>query len=203
MNWLLNFSMTTPKTVKIKRSYHSESDPANESSRPFRFKQQAVKKWHLIAAYGLIWLAISAMFAVLYGAEITAETIARNIFPIRIAIVLGALISATLLSILLHLYFRKLKLLEERDRLIAEIRDDSAKIKILRGLLSVCSYCKKVRNSEGNWEQIEEYITNNSHAEFSHGVCPECMAKLDTEICSLHVAVPADKNKYAVAQSNG
>ncbi len=132
------------------------------------------KQWYLVAAYGLIWLASSAMVTVLYGADITAETIAQNIFPIRIAIVLGALISAALLSILLHLYFRKLKLLEERYRLLAEVRNDLAQVRTLRGLVSVCCHCKKVRNGKGYWEQIEAYVTRNSHAQFSHGLCPEC-----------------------------
>lgn len=151
------------------------------------------KRWYLVAAYSLIWLASSAMVTVLYSADITAETIARNIFPIRIAIILGALISAALLSILLHLYFRKLKLLEERDRLLAEVRNDLAQIRTLRGLVSVCAYCRKVRNGKGYWEQIEAYVANNSHAQFTHGVCPECMAMVETEICSLHGALPAVK----------
>src|ERR1035437_9185002 len=143
------------------------------------------KRWHLVAAYSVIWLASSAMVTMLYSADITAETIARNIFPIRIAIVLGALISAALLSILLHLYFHKLKLLEERDQLLAEVRNDLAQIKTLRGLVSVCCYCRKVRNGKGYWEPIEAYVANNSHAQFTHGVCPECMAMVETEICSL------------------
>lgn len=150
------------------------------------------KRWYSIAAYSSIWLASSAMVAVLYGANITAETITRNIFPIRIAIILGALISTVLFSTLLHLYFCKSKLLKERDRLVAKVRDDLAQIRTLRGLLPVCSYCKKVRNSEGCWEQIEAYVTNNSHVRFSHGICPECMAKLDTDICFLKDAMPAD-----------
>ena len=149
------------------------------------------KRWYLVAACSLIWLASFAMVAVLYGADITAETIAQNIFPIRMAIVLGALISAVLLSVLLHLYFHKLKLLEERDRLLAEVRNDLAQVRTLRGLVSVCSYCKKVHNGKGYWEQIEEYVTNNSHTRFSHGICPKCMAKLDTEIRSLKVVMPA------------
>lgn len=132
------------------------------------------KRWCLVAAYSLIWLASSAMVTVLYGANITAETIARNIIPIRMAIVLGALISAVLLSILLRLYFHKLKLLKERDRLIAEIRHNLAQVRTLRGLVTICSYCKKVRNGKSYWEQIEAYVTNNSHVQFSHGICPEC-----------------------------
>jgi hypothetical protein len=140
------------------------------------------KRRYLVAAYSLIWLASSAMVIVLYGTDITAETIAQNIFTIRVAIVLGTLTSAVLLSILLHLYFHKLKLLEERDRLLAKTRDDLAQVKTLRGLVSVCCYCKKVCNGKGCWEQIEAYVANNSHARFSHGICPECVAKLYAEI---------------------
>jgi MFS family permease len=46
--------------------------------------------------------------------------------------------------------------------------------KILRGLLPICSYCKKVRDDKGYWKQIEVYIAANSQADFSHGLCPEC-----------------------------
>ena len=44
----------------------------------------------------------------------------------------------------------------------------------LEGLLSVCSYCKRMRNSDGNWGSLERYIEQHSKAEFSHGVCPDC-----------------------------
>ena len=47
-------------------------------------------------------------------------------------------------------------------------------IKILQGLLPICSYCKKVRDDENNWQPIETFITARSGAEFSHGICPCC-----------------------------
>jgi phosphoserine phosphatase RsbU/P len=47
----------------------------------------------------------------------------------------------------------------------------------LQGLLSVCSYCKRIRNAEGGWGSLERYIEQRSKAEFSHGVCPECYQK--------------------------
>jgi hypothetical protein len=46
--------------------------------------------------------------------------------------------------------------------------------KVLRGLLPICSYCKKIRNDDGYWERMEIYITANSLAHFSHGICPGC-----------------------------
>jgi DNA-binding response OmpR family regulator len=44
----------------------------------------------------------------------------------------------------------------------------------LEGLLSVCSYCKRMRNDEGKWSSLERYVEQHSAAEFSHGVCPDC-----------------------------
>jgi GAF domain-containing protein len=47
-------------------------------------------------------------------------------------------------------------------------------VKALRGLLPICSYCKKVRNDGNYWEQIETYVSQHSEAQFSHGICPDC-----------------------------
>jgi len=55
-------------------------------------------------------------------------------------------------------------------------------VKQLRGLLPICASCKKIRNDEGYWEQIEEYIHTHSEAQFSHGICPECARRLYPEI---------------------
>jgi GAF domain-containing protein len=49
-----------------------------------------------------------------------------------------------------------------------------AEVKQLRGLLPICAYCKKIRNDENYWEQLESYITERSGAQFSHGICPDC-----------------------------
>ena len=47
-------------------------------------------------------------------------------------------------------------------------------MKYLEGFLQVCSHCKKVRDEQGNWQQMEAYIQNRSEAKFSHGLCPHC-----------------------------
>jgi hypothetical protein len=51
-------------------------------------------------------------------------------------------------------------------------------VRILRGLLSICAWCKKIRNDSGDWEQLEFYISSHSHAKFTHGICPECAGSL-------------------------
>ena len=67
---------------------------------------------------------------------------------------------------------------EEREKLIHELQEALANIKTLRGLLAICSHCKKIRDEKGYWNQIESYIQDHSGAEFTHGMCPECMKKL-------------------------
>jgi hypothetical protein len=55
-------------------------------------------------------------------------------------------------------------------------------IKVLRGLLPICSYCKKIRDDNGYWSNIEAYISSRSEVEFSHGICPECSKKLHSDL---------------------
>lgn len=63
------------------------------------------------------------------------------------------------------------------EELLARIRTH-IEVKILRGLLPICSNCKKVRDDKGFWKQIDEYIERHSHAVFSHGICPDCLQEL-------------------------
>jgi len=67
---------------------------------------------------------------------------------------------------------------EDRERLIVELKDALSKVRALRGMLPICSSCKKIRNDEGYWEQVETYIGDHSEAEFTHGICPDCSKKL-------------------------
>lgn len=58
----------------------------------------------------------------------------------------------------------------ERDNL----QDALEEINTLRGIIPICSYCKKIRDYEGYWKQLEEYISAHSEAKFSHGICDDC-----------------------------
>ena len=71
-------------------------------------------------------------------------------------------------------------------RLADHERELSRQVRVLEGLLSICAFCKSIRNESGKWETLESYISRRSEAEFSHGVCPSCGAAhypglLDTE----------------------
>lgn len=66
----------------------------------------------------------------------------------------------------------------EQARLITELQTALAQVKRLSGLLPICSSCKKIRNDQGYWEQVEVYIRDHSDVDFSHGICPDCYKKL-------------------------
>ncbi len=72
---------------------------------------------------------------------------------------------------------RIIKAERERDRLIVELQQAMATIKTLSGLLPICSFCKKIRDDDGYWTQLEDYLHQHSDAEFSHGICQDCMKK--------------------------
>jgi hypothetical protein len=70
---------------------------------------------------------------------------------------------------------------KERERLITELQDALANIKILRGLLPICSHCKKIRDDDGSWQVVEVFVRDHSEADFSHSICPECLNKMYPE----------------------
>ncbi len=58
---------------------------------------------------------------------------------------------------------------------IGALREALDKVKLLSGIIPICSYCKKIRNDQGYWDKLEEFISNHSDAVFSHGICDKCM----------------------------
>lgn len=66
---------------------------------------------------------------------------------------------------------------KERDDLILKLQKALTEVKLLRGILPLCSFCKKIRNDKGYWEQVDSYIHKYFETDVSHSVCPECMKK--------------------------
>lgn len=86
---------------------------------------------------------------------------------------------AITISIARHADMMTLKALYEKlSEQTRELEKALSEIKTLKGLLPICSACKKVRDDQGYWEQIEVYVEARSEAEFSHSICPECAEKL-------------------------
>jgi phosphoserine phosphatase RsbU/P len=64
---------------------------------------------------------------------------------------------------------------DSQSKLIKELKAALDEIDTLSGLLPICSHCKKIRDDSGYWQGVEHYIAARSDAEFSHGICPDCM----------------------------
>jgi len=65
-----------------------------------------------------------------------------------------------------------------REKIIAELKDALDQIKTLHGIIPICASCKKIRDDDGFWNQVEVYIRAHSEAEFTHSICPDCAEKL-------------------------
>lgn len=65
---------------------------------------------------------------------------------------------------------------------VSRLQEALANVKTLKGLLPICAWCKKVRDDKGYWSQLEHYVAENSDADFTHGICPECAEAVDKEL---------------------
>jgi hypothetical protein len=73
---------------------------------------------------------------------------------------------------------KRKKMEDEKEQLVKELREALAQVKRLSGMLPICSSCKKIRDDKGYWTRVEEYISEHSEVEFTHGLCSECAEKL-------------------------
>jgi DNA-binding response OmpR family regulator len=73
---------------------------------------------------------------------------------------------------------RALRYAVERNKLVRELQEALAKVRTLSGMIPICAWCRKIRNDKGYWDRVEDYIQNHSNATFTHGICPECSAKM-------------------------
>lgn len=98
------------------------------------------------------------------------------------------LATGVLLAVLAFGAYRfRVRQLERHERELAQQVDEAlAQVKVLSGLLPTCSSCKRIRDDGGEWRQMESYIRQHSQAEFSHGICPECMARLYPDFPEAH-----------------
>jgi hypothetical protein len=125
---------------------------------------------------GFIAIAINPNIMVWAGIAPNFELAKYNIiiWPTCIIVIFAAF--------MLDLLFRGIFVqMNARKKLITELQDSITTVKTLRGLLPICASCKKVRDDKGYWSQIEHYIAEHSEAEFSHGLCPDCVETMYPE----------------------
>ena len=92
----------------------------------------------------------------------------REIVLVRFNLFCGITIITVLVVSALH---------AEREFLVHELQDALSQIKTLSGFIPICSHCKKIRDDSGYWNKLETYIQENSDAQLSHGICPDCAKK--------------------------
>jgi PAS domain-containing protein len=110
--------------------------------------------------------------------EITMEQWGtRRWFDARVTRLINRTSDAIGLMIILRDVTEMHELLEEKNGLIEELTRAAAEIEVLQGIIPICMYCKKIRDDEGYWHQVENYVGRRSKAQFSHGLCPECQKK--------------------------
>ena len=105
-----------------------------------------------------------------------AEQSQTRVENISILLVLTGVFLSAFIAVFTVRHVLKIEkvLLRERN----ELQEALSEIKTLSGLLPICASCKKIRDDQGYWNQIEAYISEHSEAEFSHGICPKCSEKL-------------------------
>ena len=87
-----------------------------------------------------------------------------------------------LLRVTIDIALYKHRMEKEREHLKRELAEAQVDVKTLSGLLPICAHCKKIRNDSGYWERIDSYISKHSEAQFSHGICSECLENHHPEI---------------------
>jgi len=118
------------------------------------------------------------------GMDITAKdwnkkVISQCLLPVGLTILI---ILLTISLLILYRARQKIKInYNEKNKIATELQKTLQHIKKLQGILPICANCKKIRDDNGYWKQIEAYIRDHSEAEFSHDICPECSKKLYPE----------------------
>ncbi len=107
-------------------------------------------------------------------AVIRANDVVYELSARRLPNVSGA---SDAIVLLLHDVTTRMELEREQRRLIDQLQATLGEVRTLRGLLPICAGCKQIRDDRGTWHPVEEYVRDRTHAEFSHGLCPDCVTK--------------------------
>jgi len=133
----------------------------------------------------MIYLLI-ILFSMVALSRLISNSIARNVDRVRSAQIALDKNNSELQRVngdLSREIAERVRVEVEREKLIAQLQETLNKVKTLRGLLPICASCKKIRDDQGYWHQVEVYIRDHSEADFSHSICPVCVKKLYPELC--------------------
>jgi PAS domain S-box-containing protein len=71
---------------------------------------------------------------------------------------------------------------QDREKLIVQLKDALANVKTLSGLLPMCAWCKRIRDDQGSWSDVEHYVRRQTDADFTHGICPDCQNQVRRDL---------------------
>jgi hypothetical protein len=142
----------------------------------------------LFAAYksGRFWgLALASVLPVAHGLILMHAAAAPSASQLGMGMATHIATLALLAELVHRVTSQKKALLAQKQALARSLDDANTSIKILRGLLPICSGCKSIREHDGYWKSIEDYLQVHSGLEFSHGICPDCVEKLYPEFAGV------------------
>jgi hypothetical protein len=129
----------------------------------------------VIAAFLLPLSAVLFLFMVFFVGSVFAF-IYVSPAPVSFTTAIPGMITSILFAIIAIFIIKYRRI----NKLLQQSHDE---IRILRGILPICGFCKRIRNDRGSWEQIEKYVSTHSEARFSHSFCPECAEKMYPGLC--------------------
>ncbi len=152
------FDESSGRRIAAMRASREAESRAQENAllRSMQTAQEAViaRQRQGFALGGILLLLAAALAVVLYRAQASARASNQLLAEANLA-------------------------LENKNEALAEALE---RVRTLRGLIPICANCKKIRDDEGFWEQVETYVSKHSEASFSHGICPDCALELYSEV---------------------
>jgi K+-sensing histidine kinase KdpD len=138
----------------------------------FYFAPVSVAAWFLGFGFSVALAVLSAL--VWYGADL----LSGHMYSSPFYAVWNTIIRLVSFLTIGWAISRVRRALDHEHHTTETLRRALSEIKVLEAFLPVCAQCKKIRNQEGIWQQMEVYIGQHSNTQFSHGYCPECLKKV-------------------------
>ncbi len=137
----------------------------------FYFWPVSMAAWH-IGRGASVW--VSVLSALVWFAT---DMLSGHLHSWHFYVVWNTMVRLFSFAVFGLLVSRVRQLLTEQRTLTEDLRRALSEVKVLETFLPICSRCKRIRDQEGSWQELEEYITAHSNTLFSHGYCPECARK--------------------------
>ena len=131
--------------------------------------------WHVGKGFALITAFISATIWEL------SDILAGHVFSHPVIPIWNAGVRLGFFIIIIFLANQWKTSYDRQQQLILDLQKALEEIKVLSGLIPICSYCKNIRDDEGYWQRVESYVQAHSDATFTHSICPDCLEKWKKE----------------------